>query len=327
MPLVRTLAALATAACLTAGVLVAPGAAYAADVVTSLTAGEMENALAGVGTTTGAASADGWRSDMSITRGSMAMSAHYAVDAATRLGLSRLEFDGDLFTRVFAGGRGTYDYITDSRTRAVVTMMKRPGVRYMFGADTSVDVSDGDDFFGPSPLTVLTEDAAHAGTRTVHDDGSADFAFTADGSAVQLAVDAAGVLTRVDVTDPEVAAVLTFGYGPQVIALPTAAQTISVDSLARGAHYYAMAGIISATAREGAARARRAAKGGNVDVESLRKAVKREVSGSNRDAGFALVKIKNVRGGVKVGATNPWTGRTVAYTVKASGRKVVVKRL
>ena len=328
MPLVRSFAALATAASLTAGVLVAPGVAYAADVVTNMTATEMENALAGVATTTGTASAAGWRSDVSMTGDKGGMSAHSAVNPATRLALTRLTFDGSVFINsVLAGGRGTYDYIADSQTRAVVTMMKRPAVRYLFIADKSIDVSDSDDLAGPSPLVVLTEDAAHAGTRTLHDDGSADFAFTADGSAVQLAVNAAGVLTRVDVTNSGMDIVVTFGYGPQAITLPTAAQTITEGDLARGAAYYTMADIISAAAHEGAARAKRAAKGRNVTVASLRKAVKREVSSANRDVRFALVKVKDVRGGVKVGATNPWTGKTVAYTVKASGKKVVLKRL
>ena len=37
-----------------------------------------------------------------------------------------------------------------------------------------------------------------------------------------------------------------------------------------------------------------------------------------------MIKTKSVGGGVRLYATNPWTHRTVTYTLKPSGRKITI---
>jgi hypothetical protein len=53
--------------------------------------------------------------------------------------------------------------------------------------------------------------------------------------------------------------------------------------------------------------------------------VRGEVSAFNTKAQLRMIKVTDVRRGVRVYATNPWTHKTVSYTVKASGKKVVVR--
>ena len=56
-------------------------------------------------------------------------------------------------------------------------------------------------------------------------------------------------------------------------------------------------------------------------VSSVRKHVRRQATTFNASVKVKMVKVADVRGGVLVSATNPWTGKTVDYTVKASDRK------
>jgi len=37
-----------------------------------------------------------------------------------------------------------------------------------------------------------------------------------------------------------------------------------------------------------------------------------------------MIKTKSVGGGVRLYATNPWTHRTVTYTLEPSGRKITI---
>ena len=77
---------------------------------------------------------------------------------------------------------------------------------------------------------------------------------------------------------------------------------------------------------DGAADTRRAANGGTVKVTNLRKQVRHDESKFNNAAQVNMVKAKDLTGGARVYATNPWTRQTVSYTVRASGRKVVVRK-
>ncbi|WP_143232928.1 hypothetical protein [Actinoplanes regularis] len=54
----------------------------------------------------------------------------------------------------------------------------------------------------------------------------------------------------------------------------------------------------------------------------LRKVTRADVTEDNADLGVKMIKTKSVSRGIRVYATNPWTHRTAAYTLKASGKKV-----
>jgi hypothetical protein len=87
-----------------------------------------------------------------------------------------------------------------------------------------------------------------------------------------------------------------------------------------------MPACVRNVAHQGAAHTRRAAKGGTVNVASLRTIVHRDAAAFNSSAKVNMLKVSNISGGTRVSATNPWTHKTVSYTVKASGSKVVVAR-
>jgi len=199
-------------------------------------------------------------------------------------------------------------------------------VRWEFDADKSLVLTESVDEEFPSPATVLTDDTAHPGTRTVHDDGTTDYAYTADGAAIVLHADAAGVLTGANANVAAAKTTLTYTYGAQKVTPPAAAVTVDSATLAKAEAYLGMADMVHGAAVEGANHARSAAKGKKVKVASVRKYVRKYTKLVNKSAGVAVIKVKDVSGGSRVSATNPWTHESVAYTVKASGKKVVVKK-
>ncbi|MEU4238218.1 hypothetical protein [Actinoplanes sp. NPDC026619] len=87
-----------------------------------------------------------------------------------------------------------------------------------------------------------------------------------------------------------------------------------------------MPGAVKTAVTRGVADARTAAHGGTVKVSSLRKLVRRDSAAVNAREGAAIVKVTTISQGVQVSATNPWTKKTISYVVKASGRKIIVKK-
>ena len=80
-------------------------------------------------------------------------------------------------------------------------------------------------------------------------------------------------------------------------------------------------------AADGAAKAvRDSARGKAISVAMLRKVASVSVANLNRRSGGPVAKITDVRGGVKIAATNPYTKKTFAYTLTASGKKAIVAR-
>jgi VCBS repeat-containing protein len=200
-------------------------------------------------------------------------------------------------------------------------------VRYSFEADRALSLADDLADSGESPVSALTEDTNHAGTQTVNDDGSTDYAYTdRDKAAVTLTVGASGILTRAAVMGDGIAFTITFGYGPQHIGLPTPATTISTRELRRGIAYVEMKANVKEAADETARNIRNAANGAIVSLAALRREARDSAGMQNEFTAPGLVKVVNISGGVKLRATNPWTHTTVAYTVKASGRLVVVRK-
>lgn len=110
------------------------------------------------------------------------------------------------------------------------------------------------------------------------------------------------------------------------MTLPSAAVTVDAATLAKAKAYLTMPASVKKAATKGASHTRTAAKGKKVKVASLRKIVRQDAAAVNKALGVTLVKTKNIAGGIRVYATNPWTHKTVAYTVKASKKKVIIKK-
>jgi hypothetical protein len=324
MPRLYRPAHLAAATALAAGVLAGPGAAYAADTSTPLTAAQMATALKAVAATSATAAADGWQATVSLTGGTASGSEEFVVDPVAKVTFVRLRFAGLAVSEYDAAGRGVYTYLSDPASRAAVTMMGRPAVRYSYKADRSVKL----DRFGVSPAALFTDaDIRHAGTRTVHDDGSADYRLVdEDDTAVTLHVQAAGVLSSAHATGDGLDMTLAYTYRAQHVTLPSGATTISAAALAAGMTYRTMPAYVKQVAYGSAADTRRAAHGHRVALSSLRKVVRTDAADFNRAMAVTMIKVRNVRGGVRLYATNPWTHASVAYTVTASGAKVVVTK-
>ncbi|MBO3743771.1 hypothetical protein [Actinoplanes flavus] len=323
-------AVLLAGAAVAASLLVAP-AAYAADITTELTAAEMKAAMETVATASDSAAAEGWKTAMeySFSLSGTVIGGTDTITADRTHGLLSVVYsmgDSGTATLFLDEGAGVYESIDDPRRQAALKMMGRTSVKYTFVADKTINLDDS----APDPSDV-TLDYAVAGTKTAHDDGSADYALTdADGVAFTLHVNADSVLTGTDATisdtDGTIAMSLDYSYGPQSVTLPTAGQTVSYQTLATGVAYLDMPATVQRAAKLGAADTRKAAKGRKVKVSTLRKVVRADVSSVNSGTGVNMVKMKNVTNGVNVYAVNPWTKKTVKYSVKASGKKVVVKK-
>jgi hypothetical protein len=334
MPVLSRPAILLASATVAAGLLVAPSAAYAADTTTTLTKAEMKAAVAAVEVATDTVAAQGWTSDLDLsgTFGGTTMSGWQKITIDREHGLLAAAFavDGETESRVFLDeGSGTYTSAgDDSRTRAALKMMGRSSMTFVFTADSTLTLEDD----GPTPVELVAPSVS-AGTRTLHDDGSADLVFTGEAvGTVTLHTDATSVLrsasTVLKEEEMSLSTSIDYGYGPQTVTLPSAGETIDPATMIKGLVYLDMAGLVRNAAVAGAADTRRAAKGGKVKVATLRKLVRRGAAETNEfNGGIEVVKVKNVTSGVRVSATNPWTKKTVAYTVKASGKKVLVKKV
>jgi hypothetical protein len=323
--------ALLIAASMTAGLVVNSTAAYAADTTTSLTLAEMKAALKVVSTASTAAAQAGWRGTDSIAGGSSSGTGTYVVDPVGGVASVKGSFSGYTYIQYAVQKKGTYTYAADGTTLAAVKMIGRPAVRYVFAVDKKLALSAWVDKSMPAPSRVLTSPIA-AGTKTAHDDGSADYKFTADvgsgdSAQITLHVDAAGLLSTATGSMTGFKETLAYTYGAQKVTLPAAAATIDSATLVKAKAYLKMVSRVQTAATNGAAHTRKAAKGKKVKVASLRAIVRKDAASVNKSAGAAVVKVSNIAGGVRVFATNPWTHKTVAYTVKASGKKVVVKKV
>jgi hypothetical protein len=206
--------------------------------------------------------------------------------------------------------------------------MGRPSVWYRFTAQKSLNLTTYVNEALPTATSLASE--SDAGTKTTHDDGSIDYVFTGEEEeelSFTLRLNPAGVLSSVAINAAGLFKMtLTYAYGAQRVTLPSAAATIDAATLAKAEAYLTMPAKVKKAADKGAAHTRSAAKGKTVKVASLRKIVRKDVTAVNKAAGVTMVKVKNVTGGVRVYATNPWTKKTVAYTVKATKKKVVVKK-
>ncbi|MEU4564165.1 hypothetical protein AB0F72_37780 [Actinoplanes sp. NPDC023936] len=342
-PAVLLAAASVAAASVAAGLIVAPSTANAAaptksaaDTTTTLSAAEMAAAMKQVAAASTTAGAGGWRTDQKYavdapdTIGSFSGTSTTLVDPVKGLFTDTFTTEGyGSVTTFAAAGSGLYESVGDPEQLAALKMMKRTPVRYVFTADKKLTLAAHVAENAQSPASVAAE-FTDAATRVTHADGTADYtAVDQEGAHVTLSVGATGVLTgahaELEGEDGATEVTLAFGYGPQTVTLPAAAATIGAAALATGVAYLGMDTAVRQVANTGAAAARKAAKGKKIKVTSLRTVVRKDVTAHNRSAAVP-VKVSNVTGGVKVQATNPWTRKTTAYTVKASGTKVTVKK-
>jgi hypothetical protein len=316
---------LATASLVTA-LLTIPSAAYAADTSTSLSAAEMSTALQAVNAVSARAAAHGWKAAITVTGASTSISESFIVDTDAGVTFERFAFSDLVTAQYVVAGKGTYVALADPESRAAVKMMHRPSVRYVFTAENSARPDTDFDGKGMSPATLLSDDTEHAGTKTVHDDGSVDYRLSEHDTTATVHVSAAGVLTSFDANGDGTRELLTYTYGPQHVKLPTASATISAATLDQGLAYLHMSATVRQIVGQSATDALRSAHGHVISASSLRKIAQHDANASNTAEGIKMIKTHSVRHGVRVYAKNPWTHLTSSYTLTASGRKVTIAK-
>lgn len=322
---------LATAS-LAAGLLTAPGAAFAADTTTSLTGPEMAAALKGVAGTTAPAELPGYAADVVATSTEKGVTqkgtAKFTVDPEH--GRGAMEMAGGPFGTIglyAQAGKGQWTRFISKPERDAVAMAGHPHARYSFLPDPKLTLDSWADDGLPAPSSVLTQDSRYAGSKTVHDDGGTDYAFTtADKTKVVFTVDTHGVLAGATISDSGIDAAFTWHYGAQTVTLPTAAQTVSQTFLQRAVAYLNMAGTVKAAAVNSAKVVEEKSGKKWVKVANLRKWTRAEVSVANSVQGVRVLVVADVKGGVRISAKNPFTGATAAWTVKASGKHAVAHK-
>ncbi|MEV0902037.1 hypothetical protein [Actinoplanes sp. NPDC049802] len=301
-----------------------PGAASAADAGSSLTAAEMATAIRAAAAASASAMAEaGWKATVvwKNETGSFVYDDKRGQASMLRTGSKEnVEWYG-------VDGKGEYAPIEPDDVPAL-RMMGRPGVTHVYrpaspGEFTSV-VSIN--FPDPAFLIELEADTAAAGTRTVRGDGGADYAYTnTEGAEAAIHVDADGTVHAAELTAGDDVSRYAFAYGPQKVALPAAAVTITSAALRTGRIYLHMADEVEDAAKSSRWEALNAAKGKPVRVAALRKIVTKNVNLFNENNG-GMLKTTSVTGGAGIHATNPWTRKTVTWTVTASGKNVVAAR-
>ena len=327
-----------------AAILGVPAPALAAATSVSLTKAQINAALTEVAASSAKASSAGWRGVEIRTDadGYHPGKTITSIDDVTGDAVGRIveRFKSPKWSSLTYAktGKGTYEQVYDKRAKAVLKMMHRPGVTHILRSDKTLTVDKylENTFSAPGHVNAAF---LSDGARTIHTDGSVDYTVTytdppqmftpAGGARTVLHINADGVLTSVDITGPDIRTHLTYTYGRQTVTLPATSKTISLEQLQLGSEYLDMSSIdryIKHVATEGATATRKAADGARIDVADLRTIMRRTATADNADTRMNIVKVRNVAGGMRVYATNPWTKATRAYTVKASGTKVTVTR-
>ncbi|GLW29069.1 hypothetical protein [Actinoplanes regularis] len=289
-------------------------AAYA-DTTTTLTATEVAAAVDAIVTATKAASVPGWTADVRFAGDDV--QSKLSVDAPN--GHASVSYNGQV--QAYAvDHQGMYGVISNATQRAALKSIGRPGVRYVYEVDKSVDLGTPVSFAGSDTFSTISA------SKVSHDDGTTDYTGELDEqSTMTWRVDAAGVLTGVDLTDEFTFA---FSYGPQAVTMPTAAQSISTSGLQRVTAAYQMPANLK-NAANSAASAGRAKSGSRTTkvgaVRSQARKLAQRLGGA--DAGTDIVRVTNISNGVRIYGTNPYTKQKISYQVTvSSSKKVSVKK-
>lgn len=227
--------------------------------------------------------------------------------------------------------------------RRVLGAIGRPHATWIYTPDPGLNLADPNTVYSAqSPSALLTEladtsDTSIPGTpsptETVVQGGSTTYSFEGwfrDGGEIEadagvgLTVNADGALTAFATSDPEEAESIAFTYGAQSIALPKASQVVSDALFQKGEALVTM----RSDARMIAAATRKEVLGTkhkrSATVHLIRTDAAGLVAWLNSADGEHVFSRHNIRRGVRLTGTNPFTHATVVYTVTASGTKAIV---
>ncbi|BCY06937.1 hypothetical protein [Actinoplanes sp. L3-i22] len=321
-----------TTATLATGVLLAPGAALAADTTTPLTAAQMSAALKNVAGPTATAELPGYGGDFQATftedGHTASASGKFASDPVRGSGyITSSNPDMTGLTGYALTGKGEWDLLDGTAERAAAKMAGHPTAKYAFTPNAKLTLDEWVTYHLPAPSVLVVSDPRHAGTKTVHDDGTTDYHYADDEkNSLTFSADAGSVLTGVKVTATGVDETFTWNYGAQTVPLPTGAESIARVTLDRAVAYLNMAAKVKYAATSSAQVIESKSGKKTVKVANLRKWARAEVASANSSFEVKVLAIADVTGGVRISATNPWTKATAAWTVKASGKHAVARK-
>ncbi|MEV6303749.1 hypothetical protein AB0M02_30385 [Actinoplanes sp. NPDC051861] len=321
-------AILLASASIAAGILVAPSAAYAADTTTQLTKAQMKAELSEVAKATESASVAGWGGTYKVTISGAEGGATFAIDPTGGRAYYEFTVDRETSAGYAVANKGSYEHFQTRAEYAAAKLLGRPSAKFVFTTNTKLDLDDWVDDNEPRPSIMLADSANHAGTKTVHDDGSSTYSYEVPEDAVTtIEVGEDGVLDSVGVSYPPLLSqTLAYAYGPQTVTLPSADQTVSRAALTKALAYVDMPAATKDVATRSAKATLKAAKGKKVTVANLRKIARNTAAAHNATANEKVLAVTNVKDGVRVSAKNPYTGQKVSYTLKASGKKVIMRK-
>lgn len=323
------LALFTTTAVMVAGTLAVPGSAVAADTTTSLTDAEMATAITAMAKTTTTAAAGGWAGSLVRTYdGEPEATVAVVADPVGGLGYVKYDNAGP-GTGYAVAGRGSYHLLTTARQKAAAKLVGKPSATFAFVSQPSLQITSWAAATPASPTRWFVYRPGGNPTRTVHDDGSVTYRFWDDTSGdVVLDTTAGGVLSSAKRNYEESGARYSWRYGSQHVSLPALNSTTTVGNaqLTKAAAYVYLRSDVKGLAGTIAKYVRQSSGKRTVKVNRVRQVAGRQVAAFNKKMQVTVVKVTNIKGGVRISAKSPYTGVKVAYTIKASGKKVIVKK-
>jgi len=248
-----------------------------------------------------------------------------------------------------------------ARLQRVLNAIGRPNATWIYFPDPTVDLTSADtgmtsmspDTFlsglvDPSATTINDGPSDTPPTQTVGADGSTTYTFDASfvvgqsvsGSSsgtgtvsdvtetgtVSVTLDASGAITRYTDDMTQEKAVGTFAYGPQHVALPAPSQVVTMEQIVRGLPLLTMAPDARKIATGTRTKVAHTSHTANHTVRVIRRVAARLALQRNGADGERVFTTRHVPHGVRIVATNPFTHAKVAYTIKAKGKRAVVRR-
>lgn len=347
----RSSALLASAALVTA-IAAAPCAAFADDTTTppatttgttTITTDDLVAALEAAVQPTTEAEKAGWSVQGTVHQNGQALVKVSAIYALTRGSLSA----GSQGPVIQAEHSGTYITVAalaaevpGLNLRRSLKAIGRASAQWVFMPEKKVDLLTGVDGL----LTDVVPDAAlatlvdpkqttitGAPTQTVADDGSTTYQFTATDSdeetvAGTVTIGADGAIAELDAATATEEDASTFAYGTQHVALPAARATVTIDQLVTGSILADLPSAVHEIAVETADRAKKKAHKHAVKAAAIRSAAGAIAKSFDRVLGVKAVTTRAIAGGVRITGTDRHIHSRVSYTVKAAGKKAVVRR-
>lgn len=347
MSRLRRPSALLLSSALVLGAMTAPTAAFGdATSKTTITVDDVLTALVEARTATKAAATDGWDDHVDdVQLGGATSTAELAYDATDGRGSLSGQDDGETFQMIMVDHGGSYESIASyrgrgsaERYRRALTMIGHPDATWVH-EPAAPDVANQDfgAAFGPSYiLEVLTnsEESKISGTPTVSTaaDGSSTYSLTVmltdlgDHGSMTLTVGTDGVLTADSSDFDGEQSSSRYTYGPQAVPLPDPSDAVSAHDLDRALTLLDMrsdARMIAGEVRIYAIKNRHPHLS---NAQTIRRYAKSDARMMNGMYGGTVFAEHDIARGARITATNPFTHAKVVFTVRATGKRVVVRR-